>query len=124
MKLFNIILGIFLTKITIFVSACHHDVDQLINGQLAVVQQGQTAIDDFGAGYSGLNLLADFQPDLIKLDMALIRDVDQDRARQAIVRGVVMMCSELNVTVIAEGIVQSVKDSPYRLRVSRQTGFA
>lgn len=64
----------------------------------------KTAIDDFGAGYSGLNLLADFQPDLIKLDMALIRDVDQDRARQAIVRGVVMMCSELNVTVIAEGI--------------------
>ena len=63
-----------------------------------------TAIDDFGAGYSGLNLLADFQPDLIKLDMALIRDVDRDRVRQAIVRGVVTMCAELNVTVIAEGI--------------------
>ncbi len=55
-------------------------------------------------GYSGLNLLADFQPDLIKLDMALIRDVDRDRVRQAIVRGVVTMCAELNVTVIAEGI--------------------
>jgi EAL domain-containing protein (putative c-di-GMP-specific phosphodiesterase class I) len=64
----------------------------------------KTAIDDFGAGYSGLNLLADFQPDLIKLDMALIRDVDRDRVRQAIVRGVVTMCAELNVTVIAEGI--------------------
>ncbi|MCF5547323.1 EAL domain-containing protein, partial [Pseudomonas salomonii] len=47
----------------------------------------KTAIDDFGAGYSGLNLLADFQPDLIKLDMALIRDVDQDRVRQVIVQG-------------------------------------
>ncbi len=46
-----------------------------------------TAIDDFGAGHSGLNLLADFQPDLIKLDMALIRDVDRDRVRQVIVRG-------------------------------------
>ncbi|UST64399.1 EAL domain-containing protein [Pseudomonas moraviensis] len=64
----------------------------------------KTAIDDFGAGYSGLNLLADFQPDLIKLDMALIRDVDQDRVRQVIVRGIVTMCAELNVTVIAEGI--------------------
>ena len=63
-----------------------------------------TAIDDFGAGYSGLNLLADFQPDLIKLDMALIRDVDQDRVRQAIVRGIVTICAELDVTVIAEGI--------------------
>ncbi|KAF0862321.1 EAL domain-containing protein [Pseudomonas sp. LD120] len=64
----------------------------------------KTAIDDFGSGYSGLNLLADFQPDLIKLDMALIRDVDQDRVRQAIVRSLVTMCAELGVTVIAEGI--------------------
>jgi EAL domain-containing protein (putative c-di-GMP-specific phosphodiesterase class I) len=64
----------------------------------------KTAIDDFGAGYSGLNLLADFQPDLIKLDMALIRDVDQDRVRQVIVRGIVTICEQLGVTVIAEGI--------------------
>ncbi|MEB0040313.1 MULTISPECIES: EAL domain-containing protein [unclassified Pseudomonas] len=64
----------------------------------------KTAIDDFGAGYSGLTLLADFQPDLIKLDMALIRDIHLDRPRQAIVRGVVTMCAELGVTVIAEGI--------------------
>ncbi|HEY0285756.1 MAG TPA: EAL domain-containing protein [Pseudomonas sp.] len=64
----------------------------------------KTAIDDFGAGYSGLTLLADFQPDLIKLDMALIRDIHRDRVRQAIVRGVVTMCTELGVTVIAEGI--------------------
>ena len=64
----------------------------------------KTAIDDFGAGYSGLNLLADFQPDLIKLDMALIRDIDHDRVRQIIVRGVVTICEELGVTVIAEGI--------------------
>ena len=64
----------------------------------------KTAIDDFGAGYSGLNLLADFQPDLIKLDMALIRDVNRDRVRQAIVRGIVTICADLHVTVIAEGI--------------------
>jgi EAL domain-containing protein (putative c-di-GMP-specific phosphodiesterase class I) len=64
----------------------------------------KTAIDDFGAGHSGLTLLADFQPDLIKLDMALIRDIHRDRVRQAIVRGVVTMCTELGVTVIAEGI--------------------
>ena len=64
----------------------------------------KTAIDDFGSGYSGLNLLADFQPDLIKLDMALIRDVDRDRVRQVIVKGIVTICAELGVTVIAEGI--------------------
>lgn len=64
----------------------------------------KTAIDDFGAGYSGLTLLADFQPDLIKLDMALVRDIHHDRVRQSIVRNVVTMCTELGVTVIAEGI--------------------
>jgi EAL domain-containing protein (putative c-di-GMP-specific phosphodiesterase class I) len=64
----------------------------------------KTAIDDFGAGYSGLTLLADFQPDLLKIDMALIRDIHRDRVRQAIVRSVVTMCLELGVTVIAEGI--------------------
>nr|WP_272903840.1 EAL domain-containing protein [Pseudomonas petrae] len=67
----------------------------------------KTAIDDFGAGHSGLTLLADFQPDLIKLDMALVRNVHLDPARQAIVRGIVTMCTELNVTVIAEGIEQA-----------------
>ena len=64
----------------------------------------KTAIDDFGAGHSGLGLLADFQPDIIKLNMALVRNVHQDRVRQAIVRGVVGLCKELGITVIAEGI--------------------
>ncbi len=41
-----------------------------------------TAIDDFGAGFSGLSLLAEFQPDVIKLDMDLIRGIDRDRARR------------------------------------------
>lgn len=63
-----------------------------------------TAIDDFGAGYAGLKLLADFQPDLIKLDMDLIRDIHLDRPRQAIARAVLSMCTELNIMVIAEGI--------------------
>jgi EAL domain-containing protein (putative c-di-GMP-specific phosphodiesterase class I) len=63
-----------------------------------------TAIDDFGAGFAGLNLLADFQPDIIKLDMDLIRGIDQSRARQAIVRATVAMCQELNIKVIGEGV--------------------
>jgi len=63
-----------------------------------------TAIDDFGAGFAGLNLLADFQPDIIKLDMALVRGVDSSRSRQAIARGVLRICFELDIAVIAEGI--------------------
>lgn len=63
-----------------------------------------TAIDDFGAGHSGLSLLADFQPDLIKIDMGLIRGVDSSAPRQAIVRGLMRVCDDLGVRVIAEGI--------------------
>ncbi|PKM31962.1 MAG: diguanylate phosphodiesterase [Gammaproteobacteria bacterium HGW-Gammaproteobacteria-11] len=64
----------------------------------------KTAIDDFGAGYSGLNLLAEFQPDIIKLDMELVREIDQDPVRQAIVKGILGVCAALNIEVIAEGI--------------------
>ena len=63
-----------------------------------------TAIDDFGAGYAGLALLADFQPDLIKIDMGLIRGIDSSSSRQAIVRGLMGVCDDLGVKVIAEGI--------------------
>jgi EAL domain-containing protein (putative c-di-GMP-specific phosphodiesterase class I) len=63
-----------------------------------------TAIDDFGAGHSGLNLLADFQPDIVKIDMNLTRGIQNDRARRAIVRAVVGMCTDLGISVIAEGI--------------------
>jgi len=63
-----------------------------------------TAIDDFGAGYAGLNLLADFQPDLLKLDIALIRGIDTDAARTAIVGGIVQIAASLGCTVLAEGV--------------------
>jgi len=69
----------------------------------------QTAIDDFGAGYAGLNLLAEFQPDIIKLDMALVRGIDANRARQAIVAGIIGICRLLHITVIAEGIETSAE---------------
>ncbi len=63
-----------------------------------------TAMDDFGAGYSGLKLLADMQTDLIKLDMALVRNIDQDRNRRTIVRGILQICRDLGIDVIAEGV--------------------
>ncbi len=63
-----------------------------------------TAIDDFGSGYSGLNLLAQYQPDIIKLDMELIRGISESRARRAIVSGVLATAHALDLTVIAEGI--------------------
>lgn len=64
----------------------------------------QTAIDDFGGGYAGLGLLADFQPDYVKLDMGLIRGIDRDEARQVIVRRTLQMLRDLGVTPICEGV--------------------
>ena len=63
-----------------------------------------TALDDFGAGHAGLNLLARFQPDMIKLDMELIRGLDGSLPRRVIIDAIVKMCTALDVTVIAEGV--------------------
>lgn len=63
-----------------------------------------TAIDDFGAGHAGLGLLAKFQTDYLKLDMALIRDLDRSMPQRMVVEGVVRMARSLGIGVIAEGI--------------------
>jgi EAL domain-containing protein (putative c-di-GMP-specific phosphodiesterase class I) len=63
-----------------------------------------TALDDFGAGYAGLGLLAKFQPDLIKIDMDLLRGIDGSHARQAIIGGIVAIARQLDVIVLAEGV--------------------
>ena len=73
-----------------------------------------TAIDDFGEGYSGLNLLAALQPDLIKIDMNLIRNLDTDRVRHAIVNGIVTIARALSMTVIAEGVETEAECSTLR----------
>jgi EAL domain-containing protein (putative c-di-GMP-specific phosphodiesterase class I) len=62
------------------------------------------AIDDFGSGYAGLNVLAELQPDLIKLDIGLCRGIDTDRHRRAIVHGVLCTCADLEIEVVAEGV--------------------
>ncbi len=62
------------------------------------------AIDDFGSGHSGLDRFVRFAPDEVKLDMELIRDIDRDPRRRAIVRAMVGMCAELDTLLIAEGI--------------------
>jgi len=74
------------------------------------------AIDDFGAGYSGLNLLADFQPDAIKLDLKLVRGIDGHGPRQAIVRAVLQACDDLGIEVIAEGVETAAEYAWFRDR--------
>jgi EAL domain-containing protein (putative c-di-GMP-specific phosphodiesterase class I) len=76
------------------------------------------AIDDFGAGYAGLNLLAEFQPHLIKLDMNLIRGVESRGPRQAIIRGIARTCFDLGIDIIAEGV-----ETPEEFAWLRQEGI-
>jgi EAL domain-containing protein (putative c-di-GMP-specific phosphodiesterase class I) len=62
------------------------------------------ALDDFGSGYNGLGLLADFRTDLIKIDMHLVRGIDQSPTRQAIVAGILGIARALDIKVLAEGV--------------------
>lgn len=63
-----------------------------------------TALDDFGAGHSGLVRLARLNPDLLKIDMALVRGIDADPRRQAIVAAILALAGEMKMQVIAEGV--------------------
>ena len=63
-----------------------------------------TAIDDFGAGYAGLGLLTDFQPDILKIDIKLVRDIDSNPVKQAVVEGILHTTRTLGIKVIAEGV--------------------
>jgi EAL domain-containing protein (putative c-di-GMP-specific phosphodiesterase class I) len=64
------------------------------------------AIDDIGAGYAGLTSWATLEPDIVKLDMALVRDVHLAQTKRRLVQSVVQACSDLGMIVIAEGVEQ------------------
>ncbi|MCG6122377.1 MAG: EAL domain-containing protein [Microvirga sp.] len=84
----------------------------------------RTAIDDFGAGFSGLNLLAQFQPDLVKLDMQLVRDIDKEPVKRVIVGGIVKICNDLGIGVIGEGVETAPESAALLdLGISIQQGY-
>lgn len=80
-----------------------------IDGFVATVnhyknQAYKIAIDDAGAGYSGLNLISDINPNYIKLDMKLTRDINADSLKAALVKGMVELSKISDISLIAEGI--------------------
>ena len=79
----------------------------------------RTALDDFGAGHSGLNLLAAFQPDTLKLDRGLVAGIDSSAARRAIVAGIAGICRALRIELVAEGV-----ETAAELATLRQLGVA
>jgi EAL domain-containing protein (putative c-di-GMP-specific phosphodiesterase class I) len=62
------------------------------------------AIDDIGAGYPGLNSFAMIQPDIVKLDITLVRNVEADGVKKKLVRVLTDLCHDLDITVVAEGV--------------------
>lgn len=64
----------------------------------------QIALDDLGAGYSGLTSFARLEPEFVKLDMSLIRDIDRSTIKQKVVRSMIGLCSDMGKRIVAEGV--------------------
>jgi len=62
------------------------------------------AIDDLGAGYAGLTSFAQLEPEVVKVDMSLIRGIDHSPVKQKLVRSIIALCTELGIQLVAEGI--------------------
>jgi diguanylate cyclase (GGDEF)-like protein len=81
------------------------DFDLLKRALLYYYRQGfKVAIDDAGAGHNSLRAVTEVRPHFIKLDMALVRDVDTDRAKNALVSAIIIFAKRIDAKVLAEGI--------------------
>ncbi len=62
------------------------------------------AVDDLGAGYAGLSSFVALEPDIVKLDMSIVRNVHESPIRQRVVQSMTTLCQEMGMRVVAEGI--------------------
>jgi EAL domain-containing protein (putative c-di-GMP-specific phosphodiesterase class I) len=62
------------------------------------------AVDDLGAGYAGLNTFAALEPDVVKLDMTLVRNCDSEPVKRKLIGSMATLCKDLGMLVVAEGI--------------------
>ena len=82
------------------------------------------AVDDAGAGFAGLQHILEIGPDLVKLDIALVRGVDGDPARRAMIGGMVAFARDTGSTLLAEGIeVEAEAETLRALGVTLGQGF-
>jgi EAL domain-containing protein (putative c-di-GMP-specific phosphodiesterase class I) len=64
----------------------------------------RVAVDDLGAGYAGLSSVAQLEPEVVKLDMALVRGIHEQPKKRDLIAGMVALCGQLGIQVIAEGV--------------------
>ena len=62
------------------------------------------AMDDMGAGYAGLTSFAMLEPEYVKIDLGLVRNVDSEAIKQTLIRTIVRLAEDLHIDVIAEGV--------------------
>ena len=85
---------------------------------------GRLAVDDAGAGFASLRHTLRLQPDIIKLDITLTRDIDRERAKRALASALISFAEEMGMTIVAEGIeTQSELDALLALGVRYGQGF-
>jgi len=74
------------------------------------------AVDDLGAGYAGLTSFAQLEPEVVKVDMSLVRGVDASPTKQKLLGSIIGLCHDLDIQIIAEGIeTEAERDTVVRL---------
>lgn len=101
------------------------DYDQFHRSIEPLRQSGvRLAIDDAGAGYASLRHMIALAPDIIKLDVALTRNIDDDPRRRAMARALISFAAELGTAIVAEGIeTQAEFDTLRQLGVRTASGY-
>jgi EAL domain-containing protein (putative c-di-GMP-specific phosphodiesterase class I) len=96
-----------LSRVTLEITehAAVDDYRALADALAPLRRRGATlAVDDAGAGYSSMRHILHLQPDMIKLDMSITHDVDTDRSRRALAKGLTSFAHEIGSVVVAEGV--------------------
>ena len=85
--------------------AALHDVDEAKVKIEELRSMGfRIALDDLGAGYAGLTSFTQIRPDVVKLDMALVRNVDTDAVKQKLIRSIIDVSRDMGTLVVGEGV--------------------
>jgi len=104
-------------EITEAVPLTHFDLCRSVLKDVRRRADVRLVVDDLGAGYSNLKHIADLEPAIVKLDRALIIDLDKSKRHQTLVAGIVRLCADLGAEVVAEGI-----ETLDELKAIRDTG--
>jgi EAL domain-containing protein (putative c-di-GMP-specific phosphodiesterase class I) len=82
------------------------------------------AIDDMGAGYSSLQSVAELEPDFLKFDLNLVRDIHASPIKQGLLESLLLMAQRIDAQVIAEGVEQAEEFEALRdMRVTFGQGY-